>query len=61
MQKDKIARRKFIAGTGARLGEMIVPRHQGKWIHYDGEAGKITNVAEANQYLPREYRKGWIL
>jgi len=40
---------------------MIVPRHQGKWIYYDGEAGKITNVAEANQYLPREYRKSWSL
>ena len=50
-----------IHSGGAKLGEMIVPRHQGKWIYYDGEAGKITNVAEANQYLPREYRKGWIL
>ena len=36
MLKDKIARRKFVAG-------------------------KITNVAEANQHLQREYRKGWSL
>ena len=35
MNKDKITRRKFVAGT--------------------------TNVAEANQYLQREYRKGWSL
>jgi len=79
MHKDKITRRKFVAGTtGATLGAMIVPRHvrltetmllgvvamrtgQGKRIYYDGEAGKITNVAEANQYLQREYRKGWSL
>ena len=33
----------------------------GKRIQYDGEKGKITNVAEANQYLHREYRKGWTL
>ena len=33
MNKDKITRRKFVAG--------------------------IANVAEANQYLQREYRKGW--
>ena len=24
-------------------------------------AGKVTNVAEANRYLTREYRKGWEL
>jgi hypothetical protein len=28
---------------------------------YDAAAMKITNVAEANQYLTREYRKGWEL
>ena len=28
---------------------------------WDGEAMKITNLPEANQYLQREYRKGWSL
>ena len=31
----------------------------GKKLLYDGESRKITNVAEANKYLSREYRKGW--
>jgi hypothetical protein len=43
------------------LGVVAMKTGQGKRIYYDGEAGKITNVAEANQYLQREYRKGWSL
>jgi len=31
----------------------------GKKLLYDAESRKITNVAEANKYLAREYRKGW--
>jgi Oxidoreductase family, NAD-binding Rossmann fold/Oxidoreductase family, C-terminal alpha/beta domain len=31
----------------------------GKKLLYDGESQKITNLAEANKYLAREYRKGW--
>jgi len=31
----------------------------GKKLVYDGAARKITNVAEANKYLSREYRTGW--
>jgi len=30
-------------------------------ILYDGAAGRVTNVPEANQYLTREYRTGWEL
>ena len=30
-------------------------------IDYDGAAGRVTNVAAANQYLGRQYRKGWEL
>ena len=30
-------------------------------LEYDGATGRVTNVAEANQYLSREYRKGWEL
>ncbi len=31
----------------------------GKRLLYDSRTGAITNVPEANQYLAREYRKGW--
>lgn len=30
-------------------------------IEYDGAAGRITNVADANRFLDREYRDGWKL
>jgi hypothetical protein len=33
----------------------------GKKVLLDSENMKITNVAEANKYLYREYRKGWEL
>jgi hypothetical protein len=31
----------------------------GRTLQYDAETRKITNLAEANQYLSRTYRKGW--
>jgi predicted dehydrogenase len=43
------------------LGIVALKTGQGAQIRYDGEKGEITNVKEANQYLHREYRKGWIL
>jgi len=30
-------------------------------LHWDGDAMKVTNLPEANQYLRREYRQGWTL
>jgi hypothetical protein len=33
----------------------------GKKVLFDGDSEKITNDAEANKYLYREYRKGWEL
>jgi hypothetical protein len=33
----------------------------GKRIEYDTSGMKITNAADANKYLTREYRKGWEL
>ncbi len=43
------------------LGVVAMRSGQGKRIYYDGEAGKITNFPDANQYLQREYRQGWKL
>lgn len=43
------------------LGVVAMRAGQGVKIVWDGEAGKITNVADANKYLHREYRKGWTL
>jgi hypothetical protein len=31
----------------------------GKKLLYDGQAQKVTNLADADKYLAREYRKGW--
>ena len=41
------------------LGLVALRTGQGKKIQYDGESGKIINIADANQYLRREYRAGW--
>ena len=41
------------------LGLVALRAGQGRKIHWDGDAGRITDVDEANQYLSREYRPGW--
>jgi predicted dehydrogenase len=50
---------------GARLNETmllgIVALKADKAIEWDAAAGQITNAPEANQYLTRDYRKGWEL
>lgn len=33
----------------------------GKKLHWNGQALKATNCPEADQYLRREYRQGWLL
>jgi hypothetical protein len=43
------------------LGIVALRTGQGRRIEWDGEAGKVTNVSNANDYLAREYRKGWTL
>ena len=39
----------------------IVALRAGRPIEYDGAAGRVTNLDEANRYLDREYREGWKL
>jgi len=34
---------------------------QGKKLEWDGPGMKVKNDSEANQYIKREYRKGWSL
>jgi predicted dehydrogenase len=43
------------------LGVVAMKAGQSKKLYYDGEKGQITNHADANQHLQREYRKGWSL
>jgi predicted dehydrogenase len=37
----------------------VVALRAGKKIAYDGAAMRVTNVADANQFLSRQYRTGW--
>ena len=39
----------------------LVAHRAGKKLMYDPEAGRVTNDAAANDYLSKEYRKGWKL
>ncbi len=41
------------------LGLVALRTGQGKKILYDGETGQVSNVAEANEFLTRDYRPGW--
>jgi hypothetical protein len=36
-------------------------RMGGRRLLFDAAAGRVTNLAEANKYLTREYRPGWAL
>ena len=50
---------------GGRLIEMmllgLVAYRVGEKLEYDGASGKVTNSAEGNDLLHREYREGWTL
>jgi predicted dehydrogenase len=39
----------------------LVAYRAGTKIEYDGVAGRVTNVSEANAYLSHQYREGWTL
>ena len=39
----------------------LVAYRVGKKIAYDGNAGRVTDNAEANELLRRTYRAGWTL
>jgi hypothetical protein len=39
----------------------LVAHRAGKRLEYDPATGRVTNMAEANEYLKRTYRQGWPL
>jgi predicted dehydrogenase len=43
------------------LGVVALRTGQGRKLVYDGEKMLVTNIADANQYLSREYRAGWAI
>ena len=53
MQPDRLKRDAF--------EEDFVALKADQAIEWDGAAGRITNAPDANQYLTRQYRKGWEL
>jgi predicted dehydrogenase len=50
--------------SGSLMEQMLlglVAHRAGKKLEYDAATGRVTNMAEANDYLKREYRSGWKL
>ena len=43
------------------LGNLAIRAGVGKKVQWDGPNMKCTNVPEINQFVRREYRKGWTL
>jgi predicted dehydrogenase len=44
------------SSSRGRRGQRQMPK-----LHWDGPEMKVTNVPEANEFVHREYRKGWTL
>jgi hypothetical protein len=42
-------------------GETMIAMRTDEPIAYDGAAARVTNVADANRLLDREYRKEWAI
>ena len=50
--------------SGTMIEQMLlglVAHRAGKRIEYDPAAGRVTNMAQANDWLKRPYRSGWTL
>jgi hypothetical protein len=39
----------------------LVAYRVGKKLEYDGQRMKVTNCPEADQYIRKIYRRGWVL
>ncbi len=49
----------LLGNIAVRMGQTLYEK--GLKLYYDGPNMRITNMAEANEYIRREYRKGWTL
>jgi hypothetical protein len=49
----------LLGNIAVRMGKKLYEK--GLKLYYDGPNMRITNVPEANEYIRREYRKGWTL
>ena len=50
--------------SGTMIEQMLlglVAHRAGKKLEYDPASGRVTNMAEANDWLKRTYRSGWTL
>ena len=50
--------------SGTMMEQMLlglVAHRAGKNLEYDAATGRVTNSAEANDYLKRDYRPNWTL
>ncbi len=50
--------------SGTMIEQMLlglVAHRAGKRLDYDPVAGRVTNMAEANEWLKRKYRDNWTL
>ena len=50
--------------AGTMMEQMLlglVAHRAGKKLEYDAATGRVTNMAEANDWLKRQYRPGWTL
>jgi predicted dehydrogenase len=50
--------------SGSMIEQMLlglIAHRAGKRLEYDPQTGKVTNMAEANDWLKRTYRSGWTL
>ena len=51
-----------ISVVGIILSLLFIPYNRRlRALEYDGAAGKVTNVASANQFLTKPYREGWVI
>jgi hypothetical protein len=39
----------------------LVAYRAGGKLEYDPATGKVTNLPEANEFISRKYRSGWVL
>jgi predicted dehydrogenase len=49
----------LLGNIAVRMGQTLYEK--GLKLYYDGPNMRITNMPEANEYIRREYRKGWTL